>query len=132
MAFRGQDDKHEGNFTQITNLVARHNSRLQSWLSNDDMKPYAVKYLSPRSQNEFINILAEDVKERIVKDVMSAEMYSVMADTSPDTSNTDRLVVAVCYVDENNVPNERVLEMKETTNKTGEGQAEEILDSLKA
>ena len=91
---------------QITNLVARHNSQLQSWLSDDNMKPYAVKYLSPCSQNEFINLLAKDVKNRIVKDVISAEMYSVMADTSPDTSNTDRLVVAVCYVDENNVPNE--------------------------
>ena len=40
---------------------------------------------------------------------------------SPDTSNTDRLVVAVPYIDGNNVPNERVLEMKETTDKTGEG-----------
>ena len=96
------------------------------------MKPYAIKYLSPSSQNEFINLLAEDVKNRIVKDVISAEMYSVMADTSPDTSNTDRLIVAVRYVDENNVPNERVLEMKETTDKTGEGQAKEILDSFKA
>ena len=40
-----------------------------------------------------------------------------MADTSPDISNKDRLVVAVRYVDENNVPNERVLEMKETADK---------------
>ena len=132
LAFRGHDGKHDGNFVQITNLVARHNSRLQPWLSDDNMKPCAVKYLSPSSQNEFINLLAEDVKSRIVKDVVSAEMYSVMADTSPDTSNTDRLVVAVRYVDENNVPNERVLEMKETTDKTGEGQAKEILDTLQA
>ena len=131
LAFRGHDGKHNGNFVQIS-LVARHNSRLQSWLSDDNMKPYAVKYLSPSSQNEFINLLAEDVKSHIVKDVVSAEMYSVMADTSPDTSNTDRLVVAVCYVDKNNVPNERVLEMKEKTDKTGEGQAKEILDTLKA
>ena len=47
LAFRGHDGKHDGNFVQITNLVARHNSRLQSWLSDDNMKPYAVKYLSP-------------------------------------------------------------------------------------
>ena len=98
----------------------------------ETMKPYAVKYLSPSSQNEFINLLAEDVKSRFVKDVVSAEMYSVMADTSLDTSNTDRLVVAVRYVDENNMPNERVLEMKETTDKTGEGQAKEILNTLEA
>lgn len=96
------------------------------------MKPYAAKYLSPRSQNEFINLLAEDVKTCIVKHVVSAEMSSVMADTSPDTSNTNRLVVAVRYVDENNVPNERILKMKETSDKTGEDQAKEILGSLEA
>ncbi|XP_046840697.1 uncharacterized protein LOC124434814 isoform X3 [Xenia sp. Carnegie-2017] len=96
------------------------------------MKPYSVKYLSPISQNEFISLLTEDVRNRIVKDIVSSEIYSVMADTSPDTSNAVRLVVAVRYVDENNVPNERILEMKETRNKTGEGQAKEILDSLKS
>ena len=129
LAFRGHEE-NEGNFIQITKLVARHNSRLQSWLSDESIKPYAVKYLSPSSQNELINVLAEDVKNRIVRDINLAEMYSVMADTSPDTSNTDRLVVAVRYVDEDNVPNERVLEMKETTDKTGQGQAKEVLDSL--
>jgi hypothetical protein len=39
--------------------------------------------------------MAEDVKGRIVNEIESAGMYSVMADTSPDTANTDRLVVAV-------------------------------------
>ena len=57
-------------------------------------------------------------------------MYSVMADTSPDTSNMDRLVVAVRYVDGTNSPRERVLEVKEAIDKTGQGQAKEILDSL--
>ena len=34
------------------------------------------------------------------------------------------------YVDNDNHPQERVLEIKETTDKTGEGQAKEILKSL--
>ena len=55
-----------------------------------------------------------------------------MADTSPVTANTDRLVVAVRYVDEENSPTERVLEMKEAIDKTGEGQAKEILESLES
>ena len=89
-----------------------------------------MKYLSSQSQNELISILAEDVKNKIVNDVNASGMYSVMADTSPDTSNADRLVVAVRYIDEENCPHERVLEMKETTDKTGEGQAKDILKSL--
>ena len=89
-----------------------------------------MKYLSSQSQNEFINILAEDVKNRIVNDVNASGMYSVMADTLPDTSNADRLVVAARYVNEENCPQERVLEMKETSDKTGEGQAKDIIKSL--
>ena len=132
LAFRGTNVDVDGNFLQIANLVARHNSHLKSWLSDDKMKPYSVKYLSAASQNEFINILAEDVKRRVINEIDSAEMYSVMADTSPDTANTDRLVVAVRYVDKENQPRERVLEMKETTDKSGEGQAKEILQSIES
>ncbi len=74
--------------------------------------------------------MAEDVKSRIINEIESAGMYSVMADTSPDTANTDRLVVAVRYVNDENQPKERVLEMKETKDKSGEGQAKEVLQSL--
>ena len=53
LAFRGTNDDADENFLQITKLAARHNS---------DLKSYSVKYLSATSQNEFINILAEDVQ----------------------------------------------------------------------
>ena len=85
------------------------------------MKPYSVKYLPATSQNEFINILAEDVKARIINENDYAEMYSIMADTSADTANTDRLAVALLYVNEENEAEKRVLKMKKTTDKTGEG-----------
>ncbi|CAB4008071.1 Hypothetical predicted protein [Paramuricea clavata] len=94
LAFPGHDES-DGNFVQIVNLVARHNAQLKSWLSDRNLKPYAVKYLSPHSQNEFI-------------------------------------VVAVRYLDEENSPTERVLEMTEAIDKTGEGQAKEILESLES
>ena len=86
LAFRGSDGS-DGNFIAIAQLVARHNSHLKSWMSDETMKPYLVRYLSPASQNEFISLLADDVKSGIAQDVNSAGMYSVMADTSPDTSN---------------------------------------------
>lgn len=92
--------------------MARHNSHLMNWLSDEKMKLYSLKYLSATSQNEFINILAEDAKARIVNEIDYAEMYSIMADTSPDTANTDRVFVAVWYVNEENEAKERVLEMK--------------------
>ena len=88
LAFRGSDGS-DGNFIAIAQLiVARHNSHSKSWMSDETMNPYLVRYLSPASQNEFISLLAGDAKSGIAQDVNSAGMYSVMADTSPDTSNT--------------------------------------------
>ena len=60
-------------------------------------------------------------------------MFSVMADTTPDTSKKDRLAVAVRYVKEDSstfVVKERLLEIRETTEKTGIGQANDIFESL--
>ena len=60
-------------------------------------------------------------------------MFSVMADTTSDTSKKDQLAVAVRYVKEDSstfVVKERLLEIRETTEKTGIGQANDILESL--
>ena len=74
----------------------------------------------------------EDVKERIDKEIESAEMQSITADTCPDKANTSRLVVAVRCVNEENQPKERVLELKETTDKTGLDKVKDILQSLES
>ena len=129
LAFSGNDGSG-GNFIAIVKLFTRHNSHLKSWFLDETMKSYSVKYLPPVSQNEFISLLADDVKSQIARNLNSAGIYSVIAVTSPDTSNTDRLVVAVRHVDKTNSPRERVLEMKEAIDKTGQRQAKEILDSL--
>jgi hypothetical protein len=60
-------------------------------------------------------------------------MFSVMANTTPDTFNKDRLSVSVRYVKENGCTyavKERLLDIKETTDKTGIGQANDIIESL--
>ena len=88
--------------------------------------------MSAYSQNEFISFLAEVVRVRVINELESAEMYSVMADTFPDTVNTDRLAIAVRYVNEQNSATEQILEMKKAVDKTGKGQAKEILDSLES
>jgi hypothetical protein len=62
--------------------------------------------------------------------VSIAGMFAVMADTTPDVSNKDQLAVAVRYLVTNNHPVERLVQVKEATDKTGEGMANEILSSL--
>ena len=85
--------------------------------------------MSGKSQNEFIQLLADAVREDIVHEVCSAGMFGVMADTTPDVSNKDQLAVAVHYL-ANDQPVERLVQVKEAMDKTGEGMANEILSSL--
>lgn len=131
LPFRGHSDDKNGNFYQIVQLVGRHNNYLKKWLSDTKFRPYKVSYLSKTSQDEFIKILADETRKCILEEVDKAEMFSVMADTTPDVSHKDRLVVNLRYVNEEGLPVEKFLSMVEIKDKTGEGHAEKILDVLK-
>ena len=99
LAFRGDGDDTEGNFHQITRLVSRHNPSLKHWLESKDMKQFQTTYMSGKSQNEFIQLLADSaVREDIVNEVSIAGMFGVMADTTPDVSNKDQLLLFVIWI----------------------------------
>ena len=91
------------------------------------MCPY---HLSAQSQNEFIELIGREVQQRIVQEIKDAGMYSVMADTTPDVSHKDRLAIACRYVDKIGQPRERLVSLTEAKDKTGEGGATEIIESL--
>jgi len=94
------------------------------------MRPYHVTYLGPHSQNEFIDILAGETKKFIVQEVQKANIFSVMADTTPDISNHDRLAICVRYVNDNGEATERLLDISEGLDKTGLGTAKQIIHIL--
>ena len=133
LAFRGHSSgdggEVDGNFYQIVQLMGRH-SHIMRWLGERRLRPYHVTCMSPRTQNEFISILASDVRTKIRDSVNEAGIYSVMADTTPDVSTTDRLAVAVRFVDETGTAKERLVEIRKTEDKTGDGQATDIIETL--
>ena len=106
ISFRGSSNEKDGNgnFQQIVSLVARHSPSLKRWLDDAEKRPHRVNYLSSRSQNEFLTLLADDVSSRVVSEIHEAKMYSVIADTTPDVSLVDQLSVVVRYVDKEGVP----------------------------
>ena len=67
-----------------------------------------------------IDILEKNIRGKVKEEVSDSKMFSVMADTTP-------------YVKEDSpsfAVKERLIEVKETTDKTGNGQASDILTSL--
>ena len=83
LAFRGDlkpncsgEIEEDGNFMQIVHSLARHNSVMDSWLKNKNYRSYNVIYcISPQSQNELINLIGEEVNNRILLKVDDSPLY---------------------------------------------------------
>ena len=134
LALRGNessDNYSDGNFCDIVQLISRHNPVMKAWLANRSSRKYHTTYMSPRSQNEFITLLGEEIREKISDKVKKSGFCSVMAHTTPDVSHVDELSVAVRFVDVDTlIPEEHLVYVKETYDKRGEGQAKDIVHSL--
>jgi hypothetical protein len=103
---------------------------MNRWLSEKSPRSYNVTYLGPCSQNEFTDILSNEVRRIIVKEVQEASLFSVMADTIPDNSHKDQLAVCLRFVNNNGKAIERLLKITEGVDKTGLGTAKQIIDIL--
>ena len=120
LALRGSSEENEtnSNFNQIVQLISRHVPTFKRWLDDAPKRPHAAKYLSPRTQNEYIKLLGEDVSYRVTGEVNESAMWSVIADTTPDVSHTDQLAVVVRYVSsDSNFPTERLVDIKNINDK---------------
>ena len=131
IAFRG-DGKLEqnGNFIQMTQLVARHCPLPDSWLNSLSSRAYNVTYMASESQNEMKTLLADHVRQEIILDIKQAGMFSVSADTTPDLSKSDQMTVVCRFIGTDDTPKERLLAMKHVTSKSGDDTAKDIIDAL--
>ncbi|CAB4040431.1 Hypothetical predicted protein, partial [Paramuricea clavata] len=75
-------------------------------------------------------LLVTELREKFVEEVKSAGMFSVMTDTTPDEEHTDRRSVVLRYVKDAGKPTERLLDVRETVDQTGLGQAKDILSTI--
>ena len=110
--------------------VARHSPVLKSWLDEAAKRPQRATYLNWNSQNEFLELLADYVNEKIKSEVEVAQFISIVADTTPDASHLDQLSVILRYVTPLGAIHERLVGMCNLDDKTGDGQAKAILRSL--
>jgi len=97
LAFRGKDHER-GNYVELANLLSRHNTEMNQWMSKQN-KPYVTSYLLGCSQNELIAIEGTDHAQRISAEVNEPYFFGVFADGGPAVSPEERLAVGVRYVD---------------------------------
>ena len=128
LPFRGSstelNNTNNGLFLGNLEVLSGHNQILKSHL--DEVKKHQenssrkAHYLSPRSQNEFINECSKVVLNDIVEEVKQALYYSIIVDGTPDVSHTEQITFILRYVNLNEKfweICERLLRMKDCDKK---------------
>ena len=65
LAYRGEGENEENsNFYQIVQLLSRHSPIMKKWLDEKIFRAHHVTYLCHDSQNEFISLLASEIKKK--------------------------------------------------------------------
>ena len=94
LAVRGKTDS-ASNFSQLLTLRGDDVPELQSWLARTK-----YRWMSHDIQNEMLSILANDVLDRILKEVRTAQWYSIMVDETTDCSRKEQMVLCFRICDE--------------------------------
>ena len=93
------EDGNHGNFLELIKLLSKYDPVLREHVTHIRLATtkMPLSYLSPMIQNEFIALLASQVRQKIVKDIKDAKYYAIMFDSTPDLSHTDQMSQIIRY-----------------------------------
>ncbi|GBM40053.1 hypothetical protein AVEN_273476-1, partial [Araneus ventricosus] len=105
IAFRGHrenvDSKRRGNFFSCIQYLSEFDSFLKNHLERyDNAGSGNVSYLSHSVCDEFIALMANEVKQHLIAEVKEARYYSIIVDSTPDVTHIDQLTFILRFVDE--------------------------------
>jgi len=86
--------------------------------------------MSSTTYEEFVNLMAENVKSTIVSEVKDAKYFSFSVDSTPDVSNVDQLTFTLRYVLNDGHPVERILAFIPITSHNGRNLYQEITETF--
>ena len=108
LSFRGHredlrnETSNHGNFLELMLLLSKYDHVMAEHLAKLKETPYVVSYLSPVVQNELIDIIANEVRKCLLDRIRKSKYYSIMFDSTPDTSHVDQMCQIIRHVDISN------------------------------
>ena len=84
---------------ELVYLLAKYDPVLREHLVKVKLgKNIVTSYLSPEVQNEFVSILAQQVRKKIIAQVKKSKYFCIIFDSTPDISHKDQLSEVLRYV----------------------------------
>lgn len=103
LGFRGQEEclssTKSGNYLSCLQYLSEFDDFLKNHLKRySDCGQGNTSYLSHQTCDEFIAIMAEALKVKLVNEVKKAVYYSIIIDSTPDVSHIDQLTLVIRYI----------------------------------
>ena len=103
LALRGDNenvnDSRNGNFLGALEFLAKFDPFLARHLeTKSNCGSGRVSYLSSTTYEEIVILMGETVLQTIVDEVRVSKYFSIIVDSSPDTSHCDQLAIILHYV----------------------------------
>ena len=96
IAVRGHTEDRS-NFMAILNYAAVADDVLSNHLTQPTNEK--AKYTSPDIQNEILNIIGKQIREKIVSDCNKSEYFAILADEATDTSTKEQVSLCLRFIE---------------------------------
>jgi len=90
-----------------------------------------TNYLSHLTYEKFIMLMAVEVQNKIVEEIISAQYFSISIDSTPDIGHIDQLSFIFRYVNSDGLPVESFLYFLENVGHKSQNMAEAVFSMLK-
>lgn len=107
-----------GNFLAMLKLIANYDPTLKGHLEHPRQRN--ATYISPRVQNEIIDIIGKNVINKSILDqIRRAKCFSIMVD-EVTSNNTEVIPLCISFIDSNKCIREKYIQFSTLVRVTGE------------
>ena len=85
-------------FLKLIELLSKYDPVLAAHTNGIKEAQNQKRFVSPSSQNEFINLCGREVQNKILDEVRDAKYFSIIVDATPDVSHHEQIILVLRYV----------------------------------